>query len=69
MAELGDPSGDQVVQPKEEATNPKDGLLNTLQRHRTTTCAPVGGVRSRITPTVLAKLYKGGRSARIETQE
>ena len=29
----------------------------------------MGGVRTRVAPTVLAKLYRGGRTARIETQE
>ena len=29
----------------------------------------MGGVRTRVAPAVLAKLYKGGRSARVESQE
>ena len=31
--------------------------------------APAGGVKTTMAPTVLAKLYKGGHSARVDTQE
>eukprot|EP00959_Pyramimonas_sp_CCMP1952_P138550 2900030-Pyramimonas_sp.AAC.1 len=54
---------------KLEATTPKDSLLSVLQQYRPAVGAQVGGVRTRVAPTALAKLYRGGRTARAETQE
>ena len=63
-------TGDQITQLREGARNPKDALLSTLAQYKSGAGgAPVGGVKARVAPTVLAKLYKGGRSARVETQE
>ena len=68
-SELDDPLKDQIVQLRLESTNPKDSLLRVLQQYRPTAGSQVGGVKARVSPTVLAKLYRGGRTARAETQE
>eukprot|EP00959_Pyramimonas_sp_CCMP1952_P072792 1521110-Pyramimonas_sp.AAC.1 len=67
--DLDHPLKDQIVQLKLESANPRDSLLNVLQQYRPSIGSQVGGVRTRVAPTVLAKLHRGGRTARIETQE
>ena len=68
-SELDDPLKEQIARLKLEATSPKDSLLSVLERYRPKAGAQVGGVRSRAAPTVLAELYRGGQTARLETLE
>ena len=52
-----------------ESRNPREGLLETLRQYKTVQGQRVGGIRTRVAPTVLSKLYKSGRSARVEVAE
>ena len=54
---------------KDESRNPRDGLLATLEKFKHVRMTPVGGVKTRVAPTVLHKLYRSGRTAKIELGE
>ena len=58
-----------VQQLKKEAANPREALLAHLQTYKDRPDWKIGDSRARVAPTLLAWLYKNGRSAKIEVQE
>eukprot|EP00959_Pyramimonas_sp_CCMP1952_P132239 2764791-Pyramimonas_sp.AAC.1 len=60
---------DTIAQLEMESNNPRDALLQTLKSCEHIPDMRVGGIKSRVAPTVLSKVYRGGRSAKLEVQE
>ena len=60
---------DTIAQLEMESKNPKEALLKTLRSYEHVPHMKVGGIKSRVAPTVLSKVYKGGRCAKLEVQE
>ena len=59
----------EIVQLRLESTNLEDSLSTVRQQYRSAAGAQVGGVKTRTALTVLRKIYCGGCSARLGTQE
>eukprot|EP00959_Pyramimonas_sp_CCMP1952_P337093 7058906-Pyramimonas_sp.AAC.1 len=60
---------DRIQLLKDEGRSPRDGLLAILEKFKHVRMAPVGGVKTRVAPTVLHKLYRSGRAAKVELSE
>ena len=52
-----------------ESQSPRDALPRALKCYEHQAKMRVGGIASRATSAVLGKVYRGGRSAKVEVQE
>ena len=60
---------EQVERLEKDALNPREALLTSLRLYNGGGGPKVGGVRARVAPTILPRLYKAGRSAKVEIRE
>ena len=52
-----------------ESRNPREELLNALKQFWNVENMKVGGIKTRVAPVVLSRLYKAGRTAKQEIKE
>ena len=60
---------EQISRLEKDAMNPREALLSSLRLYNGQEGGRVGGVKTRVAPTILPRLYRSGRSAKQEIRE